>query len=113
MVRGECETILELVGRHFLAAADILEGAAATERQSHDCDQAARVRVVRRIIGILLPPIMALSGRAFFLSDQGIDQHKPDTDHDRRVGDIEGRASAIGARGNRQNRTLRPSARDR
>jgi hypothetical protein len=65
---------LEFVGRHFLAAADILQHAAATQRDGAQGDKAKgdQTRTSHRSsFGVrFCPLIMAASGRALFFADE-------------------------------------------
>src|SRR5207302_5880382 len=91
MVRGEWETILNSSGDTFLPPPRFSKALQPPSANVISTIRAVGVKVVRRIIeGRFSPPIMAVSGRAAFFADQGIDQHQSDTNHDRRVGDVEG-----------------------
>jgi hypothetical protein len=65
---------LEFVGREFLAAAEILEGAAAAQRDGAQGDKAKRDQTRashRSSFGVrFCPLIMAASGRALFFADE-------------------------------------------
>jgi hypothetical protein len=65
---------LEFVGRHFLAAADILQHAAAAQCNGAQGDQAEgdQARTSHRSsFGVrFCPLIMAASGRALFFADE-------------------------------------------
>ena len=92
MVSGECETILNSSGENFLPPPRLSKALQPPRVAAARAMKAAGKSSFRLIIcpwDRFCPPIMAVSGRASFLADQGIDQHQTDTHHDRRIGDVE------------------------